>query len=80
MRKEFFMLLLRELFDPKYGMFTLDNETNLYWFNGNSLETPNEFRLLGMLLGLALTNNVILDLHFPNVTYKKVRSGGWAPL
>lgn len=71
-QKEFFMLLLKELFDPKYGMFTLDTETHLYWFNGNSLEQPDEFRLLGMLLGLALCNNVILDLHFPNVVYKKV--------
>ena len=35
-------------------------------------QTPQEFGLLGTVLGLALYNNVILDLHFPAVVYKKV--------
>lgn len=71
-QKEFFQLILRDLFDPKYGMFTYNDETHLFWFNPNSLETPAEFRLLGILLGLALYNNVFLGLSFPVVVYKKV--------
>lgn len=71
-QKEFFQLILRDLFDPKYGMYVYDEETKVYWFNKNSLETPQEFRLLGILLGLALYNNIILDLHFPKSVYKKL--------
>lgn len=31
--KEFFLLLLKELMDPIYGMFTVHNESNLLWFS-----------------------------------------------
>lgn len=31
--KEFFLLLLKELMDPVYGMFTFHNESNLLWFS-----------------------------------------------
>lgn len=31
--KEFFLLLLKELMDPDYGMFTFHNESNLLWFS-----------------------------------------------
>lgn len=31
--KEFFLLLLKELLDPVYGMFTHYNESNLLWFS-----------------------------------------------
>eukprot|EP00051_Salpingoeca_urceolata_P000007 m.32341 g.32341 ORF g.32341 m.32341 type:complete len:746 (+) comp10011_c0_seq2:184-2421(+) len=71
-QKEFFQIVLRDLFDPNYGMFSYDQEQRLFWFNPGSLETPAEFRLLGLVLGLALYNNVILDLHFPKLVYKKL--------
>ena len=35
-------------------------------------QTPTEFKLLGIILGIALYNNVILDVHFPRAVYKKV--------
>ena len=53
-------------------MFKYHEQNHLYWFNSDSLEAPNEFRLLGILLGVALYNDVILDLHFPLAIYKKV--------
>ncbi|KAL0203080.1 hypothetical protein M9458_001098, partial [Cirrhinus mrigala] len=31
--KEFFLLLLKELMDPIYGMFTQYSESNLLWFS-----------------------------------------------
>ena len=31
--KEFFLLLLKELMDPVYGMFTSYKESNLLWFS-----------------------------------------------
>eukprot|EP01135_Chromosphaera_perkinsii_P003479 Nk52_evm5s245 gene=Nk52_evmTU5s245 len=69
-QKEFFQLIVREIFDPKYGMFTLDEDTRMYWFNPTSLETEEEYELIGLIIGLAIYNSVILDLHFPMVVYK----------
>jgi len=32
-----------------------------------------EFELIGILLGLAIYNSVILELHFPSIVYKKLK-------
>jgi len=71
-QKEFFQLIMREIFDPRYGMFTYAEDTRLYWFNHISLENELEFELVGVVLGLAIYNSVILDLHLPMVVYKKL--------
>ncbi|KAL4425546.1 hypothetical protein ABPG75_009562 [Micractinium tetrahymenae] len=70
--KEFFQILTRDLFKPKYGMFVFDEQTRTYWFNPASLETEVEYALVGAVLGLAIYNGVILDVHFPMVVYKKL--------
>lgn len=54
------------------GMFTFDEYTRLYHFSPVSFENDSHFGLIGMLLGLALYNNVILDVHFPMVVYRKL--------
>jgi len=71
-QKEFFQLFVEEIFDPKYGMFSYDEETRQVWFNPFSLENENQYQLVGMILGLAIYNGVILDLHLPLVVYKKL--------
>ena len=55
-RKEFFLLLNKQLFDPMYGMFTYNDKQRLYWFNGQSHEPPINFELIGILMGLAIYN------------------------
>eukprot|EP00873_Tetraselmis_striata_P041803 jgi/Tetstr1/462067/TSEL_007137.t1 len=70
--REFFMLLTRELLDVKYGMFTYLPETRTYWFNQASVEPDVNFKLVGIMLGLAIYNSVILDVHLPMVVYKKL--------
>lgn len=57
LRKGYFEDILKELFSAKYGMFKLCEESNLYWFDGNSPEPPLTFELVGILLGLAMYNN-----------------------
>jgi len=69
--KEWFQLIVKEIFDPKYGMFIQDEVNRLQWFNSASRDFP-EFELIGILLGLAIYNGVILDLHLPVVVYKKL--------
>ncbi|KAG7514444.1 hypothetical protein JOB18_034045 [Solea senegalensis] len=70
--KEFFQLVLEEIFNLDIGMFTYDNITKLFWFNSSSLETEAQYTLIGIVLGLAIYNNCILDVHFPMVVYRKL--------
>ncbi len=69
-RKEFFQLLTRSLFDPAYGMFTFNEKHVLYYINGLSHEPNINFELIGILMGLAIYNNIILDVSFPMAIYK----------
>ncbi|KAM9479065.1 ubiquitin-protein ligase E3A-like isoform 5-T19 [Salvelinus alpinus] len=70
--KEFFQLVLEEMFNPDIGMFTYDESTKLFWYNPSSLENEAQFTLIGIVLGLAIYNNCILDVHFPMVVYRKL--------
>ena len=71
-RKEFFILLIRQIFDPNYGMFSYNKKTRLYWFNHYSFEPKIKYELIGKIFGLAIYNNTILDVKFPIVVYKKL--------
>ncbi|XP_041115852.1 ubiquitin-protein ligase E3A isoform X2 [Polyodon spathula] len=70
--KEFFQLVVEELFNRDIGMFTYDEMTKLCWLNPSSFETEGQFTLIGIVLGLAIYNNCILDVHFPMVVYRKL--------
>lgn len=74
-QKEFFQLLVRELFNVEYGMFTYDEATRLYWFRPSHLDMDMEFELIGILIGLAIYNSHILEFSFPMVLYKKLMGG-----
>lgn len=71
-KKEFFQLMIEQLFDPQYGMFEYMEETRTYWFLHHSLESVQEFELIGILLGLAIYNRVLLNVRFPDLVYKKL--------
>ncbi|XP_077863624.1 ubiquitin-protein ligase E3A-like [Saccoglossus kowalevskii] len=70
--KEFFQLVVEEIFNPDIGMFRNDEVTGDYWFNPNSFESDGQYTLIGIVLGLAIYNNIILDVHFPMVVYRKL--------
>jgi len=53
-------------------MFTYDAESRICWFNPTSFESDAQFRLIGLVIGLAIYNNIILDIHFPMVVYRKL--------
>ena len=71
-KKEFFMLLLKEILDPKYGMFKQYEESRIIWFSEDSLEDENMYFLIGILCGLVIYNFIIIDLPFPLALYKKL--------
>uniref|UniRef100_A0A674P0C5 HECT and RLD domain containing E3 ubiquitin protein ligase 3 n=1 Tax=Takifugu rubripes TaxID=31033 RepID=A0A674P0C5_TAKRU len=70
--KEFFLLLLKELMDPVYGMFTFHTESNLLWFSDKCFVEQKWFHLIGIICGLAIYNSTVVDLHFPLALYKKL--------
>jgi len=73
LRKEFFQLIVKQIFDPSFGMFDV-KDSRVQWFlpRIKCPQNDNEFRLVGLLFGLAIYNSVILDIQFPVVVYKKL--------
>ena len=53
-------------------MFMYDEDSRHHWFNPLSFESKEQYQLIGLLLGLAIYNNIILDIHFPMVVYRKL--------
>lgn len=51
-------------------MFNYIKESNLYWFTTQGMEA--EYNLIGVIMGLAVYNSEILDIHFPPCVYKKL--------
>ncbi|XP_045203681.2 ubiquitin-protein ligase E3A-like isoform X2 [Mercenaria mercenaria] len=70
--KEFFQLIVEEIFNIDFGMFTYNSETRQFWFNSMSFENDAQFTLIGIVLGLAIYNSTIVDVHFPSVVYRKL--------
>jgi hypothetical protein len=68
--KEFFNLVCQQLFSPDFGMFIHQN--NYLWFNKDSIEGNLNFELIGIIMGLAIYNKVLLDIKFPLALYKKL--------
>lgn len=71
-RKEFFMLLLKDVLDTKYGMFEYYEESRCIWFAENPFEGESTYHLVGILCGLAIYNFIIINLTFPLALYKKL--------
>ncbi|KAI8521409.1 putative E3 ubiquitin-protein ligase herc4 [Branchiostoma belcheri] len=72
LKKEFFLLIIKEVMDPKFGMFRHYEETQSVWFHDRSFEESSMFFLIGVLCGLAIYNSTIIDLPFPLALYKKL--------
>lgn len=71
-RKEFFLLIMKELLDPKYGMFRYFEDSRLIWFSHKTFEDIDLFNLIGIICGLAIYNLTIVELNFPVALYKKL--------
>jgi ubiquitin-protein ligase E3 A len=56
-------------------MFTWHEESGRCWFARNpdvNRATLDEYQLIGRLIGLAIYNAVMLDVHLPTALYKKL--------
>ncbi|KAI9931736.1 putative E3 ubiquitin-protein ligase [Aspergillus wentii] len=72
LRKEWFLLLVREVFDPHHGLFLYDEDSQYCYFNPFCFESSEQFFLVGTLLGLAIYNSTILDIALPPFAFKKL--------
>mmetsp|Transcript_22241 Transcript_22241/g.30334 ORF Transcript_22241/g.30334 Transcript_22241/m.30334 type:complete len:882 (-) Transcript_22241:649-3294(-) len=72
-QKEFMQVVTRELLDPAYAMFKVDEDTRHIFFNPHTFEIGLEFELIGLLIGVAIYNSIILDIPFPMVVYKRLK-------
>uniref|UniRef100_A0A4W5M9Y4 HECT-type E3 ubiquitin transferase n=1 Tax=Hucho hucho TaxID=62062 RepID=A0A4W5M9Y4_9TELE len=70
--KEWFLLLIRQIFHTDYGMFTFFKDSHCHWFSSWKCDNYSEFRLVGVLMGLAVYNSITLDISFPPCVYKKL--------
>lgn len=53
----------------------MNDESHTFWFTTHGLDDDQfveELRLVGRLVGLAIYNGVILDVHFPLALWKKI--------
>lgn len=96
LKKEWFLLLVRELLDPRYGMWLTDEDSGLCWFNPGessailtrprllpreltclvfhtaSLESAEQFTLIGVVVGLAVYHASVLDVPLPPAAFKRL--------
>lgn len=72
LKKEWFLLLMRELFKPERGIFLCDEESGYSWFNIKAKQPLKYYKLTGVALGLALYNSTILDTNFHSVIFRKL--------
>ena len=75
LKKEFFQLLVPQLFDPVVGMFSKTANEEVF-FNAACDWYLDEYELAGLLVGLAVYNSVVLEVRLPVVAYKKLLYAG----
>ncbi|KAI1381493.1 hypothetical protein F4677DRAFT_127461 [Hypoxylon crocopeplum] len=80
LRKEWFLLLVREVFNPEHGLFVYDEDSRFCYFNPNTFETSDQYFLVGVLLGLAIYNSTILDVAFPPFAFRKLLASAPSPV
>ena len=59
--KEWFQMLVKQIFEPDYGMFVYHPHSRCYWFSvSGSSSNLREYNLIGVLMGLAVYNRYFI--------------------
>lgn len=58
------------LWQPENKMFVYHPSKRLYWFSLAQDGSLREYNLIGVLMGLAVYNSIILDVHFPAICFR----------
>lgn len=51
-------------------MFVYHPSKRLYWFSMSQEGNLREYNLIGVLMGLAVYNSIILDVRFPAICFR----------
>jgi len=70
--KEFFQLLSEDLFDVGSSLWSGRYGETVTWFNADCTWDDGGYEMVGLLVGLALYNGVLLDVNFPHTFYRKL--------
>ncbi|KAF2136475.1 uncharacterized protein K452DRAFT_237496 [Aplosporella prunicola CBS 121167] len=70
--QEFFRAALAEAFNPDNGMFTVDPQNRMTWFQPFSLEPLSRFELIGLLFSIAVYNGITLPVTLPKAFYRRL--------
>ncbi|GKY98288.1 hypothetical protein MPSEU_000786400 [Mayamaea pseudoterrestris] len=71
--REFFGILSKEIFNPNYALFTSTEDGCTFQPNPNSSINPDHlsyFRFVGRIVGKAVADGFLLDVHFTRSIYK----------
>ena len=69
-RKEYFQLLVDRIFGPQSTLFRYNPQTRQSFFIPFAdKKREGEYLTVGMLLGMAIFNNIFLDAHLPLAVY-----------
>jgi len=72
--RELFQLLLEQILNPDFGLFRYNTESGKYWFSPDGANAGSSvlFELIGVVVGLAIANQLILNLRLPSICYDKL--------
>nr|XP_015200083.1 PREDICTED: probable E3 ubiquitin-protein ligase HERC4 [Lepisosteus oculatus] len=70
--QEFFSVIARELLLQEHGVFELFEDSRLMWFIQVETSSTDIFFLLGIICGMALYNQCVVNFHFPVALFKKL--------
>jgi hypothetical protein len=73
-RKEYYMLMMKQLLDPGYAMFKYFEESRMIWFHPDGLVDEPEYEMIGLLTGIAIYNDIVVDLPMPSALFKKLKN------
>lgn len=76
LKREWFTLLAREIFNPNYGLF-ISSETDQNVFRPNPVSQTNlghldYFRFVGQIIGKAISESIPINCHFTRSLYKAI--------
>jgi ubiquitin-protein ligase E3 A len=71
-QREYFDLLISQIFSGDFGMFRIVNE-RFHWFtHGFFRENEHQYKTLGTVVALAVSHGIVLPVRFPLAFYKKL--------
>ncbi|XP_063314714.1 probable E3 ubiquitin-protein ligase HERC6 [Pelobates fuscus] len=70
--REFFLYNFDHMVNPDYGMFSYHEKSSVMWFPSKPCLEKKQYFYFGVLCGLAISNQAVVYLPFPEALFKKL--------